>query len=140
LAKIVNDCQNFYIGVEAMATMNISLPDQMKEWVEAQAESGRYSNASDYVRDLIRRDQERDVFHKELQAAVDVGVASGIGSRTMEALQLNALERLKTRAAISEADQGAFISANAIHRWMEQLDKNPNVEPPKPDIFVRRAV
>ena len=39
-----------------MATMNISLPDQMKEWVEAQAESGRYSNASGYVRDLIRRD------------------------------------------------------------------------------------
>ena len=42
-----------------MATMNISLPDQMKEWVEAQSGSGRYSNASDYVRDLIRRDQER---------------------------------------------------------------------------------
>lgn len=32
-------------------------PDE--EWVEAQGESGRYSNASDYVRDLIRRDQER---------------------------------------------------------------------------------
>lgn len=42
-----------------MATMNVSLPDPMKDWVEAQAASGRYSNASDYVRDLIRRDQER---------------------------------------------------------------------------------
>ncbi|MES2303700.1 MAG: type II toxin-antitoxin system ParD family antitoxin, partial [Pseudomonadota bacterium] len=42
-----------------MATMNISLPDPMKQWVEAQADTGRYSNASDYVRDLIRRDQER---------------------------------------------------------------------------------
>ncbi|MEM6440662.1 MAG: type II toxin-antitoxin system ParD family antitoxin [Pseudomonadota bacterium] len=41
-----------------MATMNVSLPDQMKEWVEAQARGGRYANASDYVRDLIRRDQE----------------------------------------------------------------------------------
>ena len=41
-----------------MATMNVSLPDLMKDWVEAQAETGRYSNASDYVRDLIRRDQE----------------------------------------------------------------------------------
>ena len=30
----------------------------MKEWVEAQARTGRYANASDYVRDLIRRDQE----------------------------------------------------------------------------------
>lgn len=45
-----------------MATMNISLPDPMKAWVEAQTQSGRYANASDYVRDLIRKDQvERDV-------------------------------------------------------------------------------
>ena len=43
-----------------MATMNVSLPDPMKEWVEAQSQTGRYSNASDYVRDLIRRDQERN--------------------------------------------------------------------------------
>ena len=42
-----------------MATMNVSLPDPMKDWVEAQAGTGRYANASDYVRDLIRRDQDR---------------------------------------------------------------------------------
>lgn len=39
-----------------MATMNVSLPDQMKNWVEECVKSGRYANASDYVRDLIRRD------------------------------------------------------------------------------------
>ena len=39
-----------------MATMNISLPEQMKAWVEECVHSGRYSNSSDYVRDLIRRD------------------------------------------------------------------------------------
>ena len=43
----------------AMGTMNISLPDPMKSWVEDQAKSGRYANSSDYVRDLIRRDKER---------------------------------------------------------------------------------
>ncbi len=37
-----------------MGTMNISLPDPMKSWVEDQAKSGRYANSSDYVRDLIR--------------------------------------------------------------------------------------
>ena len=42
-----------------MATMNISLPDAMKEWAEDQAQSGRYGNVSDYMRDLIRRDQDR---------------------------------------------------------------------------------
>jgi len=34
-----------------MATMNVSLPDAMKEWVESQTQTGRYGNASDYVRD-----------------------------------------------------------------------------------------
>ena len=42
-----------------MATMNVSIPDAMKEWVERQAAEGHYSNASDYVRALIRRDRER---------------------------------------------------------------------------------
>jgi len=61
-----------------MATMNVSLPDQMKEWVEAQARSGRYANASDYVRDLIRKDLERRTAIAELQAELDKGLASGI--------------------------------------------------------------
>ncbi len=60
-----------------MATMNVSLPDPMKDWVERQARTGRYSNASDYVRDLIRRDQERQAALAELQGLVDEGIASG---------------------------------------------------------------
>ena len=42
-----------------MAKMNVSLPDAMKRWVEERADSAEYANASDYVRDLIRRDRER---------------------------------------------------------------------------------
>lgn len=60
-----------------MATMNVSLPDSMKDWVERQTRSGRYSNASDYVRDLIRRDQDRQNALTELQKLVDEGLASG---------------------------------------------------------------
>ncbi len=60
-----------------MATMNVSLPDPMKTWVETQAKSGRYGNVSDYVRDLIRRDQERHVSIAEIQKLVDEGLASG---------------------------------------------------------------
>jgi antitoxin ParD1/3/4 len=67
-----------------MATMNVSLPDQMKAWVETQAESGRYGNASDYVRDLIRRDQERQDKIAEFQRLVDEGRASGISTRTLD--------------------------------------------------------
>ena len=37
-----------------MATLNISLPEEMRQWIDSQVSSGRYANASDYVRDLIR--------------------------------------------------------------------------------------
>ena len=60
-----------------MGTMNISLPDPMKTWVEDQARSGRYANSSDYVRDLIRRDRARVEAMAELQSAIDTGLASG---------------------------------------------------------------
>ncbi|SMX45182.1 type II toxin-antitoxin system ParD family antitoxin [Octadecabacter ascidiaceicola] len=60
-----------------MATMNISLPEQMKAWVERQSEGGRFSNSSDYVRDLIRRDQERSVEIEALQTAIDEGRGLG---------------------------------------------------------------
>lgn len=64
-----------------MATMNVSLPDPMKAWVETQTKGGRYSNASDYVRDLIRRDQDRQSAIAELQQLVDEGLASGTPER-----------------------------------------------------------
>ncbi|GLQ56814.1 type II toxin-antitoxin system ParD family antitoxin [Devosia nitrariae] len=67
-----------------MATMNISLPEQMKEWVETQARSGKYGNASDYVRDLIRHDQERADKIAEFQRLVQEGIDSGPSDLTME--------------------------------------------------------
>jgi len=44
-----------------MASMNISVPDSMREWVQSRIESGEYASVSDYVRDLIRRDQNARV-------------------------------------------------------------------------------
>ncbi len=60
-----------------MATMNVSLPEPMKAWVERQVDGGLYGNASDYVRDLIRKDQERKAAIATLQAAITEGVESG---------------------------------------------------------------
>jgi antitoxin ParD1/3/4 len=39
-----------------MSTLNVSLPDQLKSWITQQVNTGRYSSASDYLRDLIRED------------------------------------------------------------------------------------
>ncbi|XAZ20038.1 type II toxin-antitoxin system ParD family antitoxin (plasmid) [Sinorhizobium sp. B11] len=79
-----------------MATINVSLPDPMKDWVEAQAETGRYSNASDYVRDLIRRDQVRSDKIAALQRFVDDGLKSGAGSRSKDELFATAVARVDT--------------------------------------------
>jgi antitoxin ParD1/3/4 len=67
-----------------MATMNISLPKQMKAWVEAQSEDGKYSNSSDFVRDLIRREQVRKEKIAKLQASWTEGLESGIETRTLK--------------------------------------------------------
>lgn len=65
-----------------MATMNISLPAQMKQWVEEQAASGRYANASDVVRDLIRREQIKAEKIANMQRLVDEARAGGYSDKT----------------------------------------------------------
>jgi antitoxin ParD1/3/4 len=42
-----------------MGTMNVSLPEALKSFVEEQVASRGYGTSSEYVRDLIRKDQER---------------------------------------------------------------------------------
>ncbi|KQV40817.1 MULTISPECIES: type II toxin-antitoxin system ParD family antitoxin [unclassified Rhizobium] len=79
-----------------MATMNVSLPDPMKDWVEAKAKSGRYSNLSDYVRDLIRRDQVRTDKIAEMQRFVDDGIGSGVGTRSKDELFAAAVARAES--------------------------------------------
>jgi antitoxin ParD1/3/4 len=39
-----------------MASMNMSVPDSLRDWVQTRIETGEYASVSDYVRDLIRRD------------------------------------------------------------------------------------
>lgn len=42
-----------------MQSMNISLPEPLKQFVDGQIATGRYSSASEYVRELIRADEKR---------------------------------------------------------------------------------
>lgn len=54
---LANFCQNTYAF--AMGTMNISLPDTLKSFVDEQVHQRGYGTSSEYVRELIRRDQDR---------------------------------------------------------------------------------
>ena len=73
-----------------MATMNISLPQQMKHWVEAQSKDGKYANSSDYVRDLIRRDAEKRAKIAAMEARVEEGLASGVSDKSVDEVMADA--------------------------------------------------
>ena len=64
-----------------MVQVIISIPEALKGWAESRVAEGRYSSTSDYVRDLVRRDQEREEARRRLQAAIDEGRASGVSKR-----------------------------------------------------------
>lgn len=59
-----------------MPTMNISLPDALKDYVEAQVGSGKYSSASEYVRELVRIDQKSRE-RERIEMQVLAGLKSG---------------------------------------------------------------
>jgi antitoxin ParD1/3/4 len=57
-------------------TMNIALPDNLKEYILRQASDGGYSSASEYVRELIRSDQKRKA-QERLESLLLEGLESG---------------------------------------------------------------
>ena len=78
-----------------VTTMNVSLPEEMKRWVESQGKSGRFGNSSDYVRELIRRDQERQSKIAHLQRLIDEGIESGVSDSSMDNLRRSARKKLE---------------------------------------------
>ncbi len=59
-----------------MAVVNISLPDQLKEYVDERLTEGRFSTTSEYFRDLIREDQKRRA-QQRLEMLLVEGLESG---------------------------------------------------------------
>ncbi len=61
-----------------MSTMNISLPDALKAFVDERVDKDGYSTSSEYVRELIRADQVRRA-ERELTLLLREGLESGEG-------------------------------------------------------------
>jgi len=84
-----------------MATMNVSVPDPMRDWVQSQIEGGKYASVSDYVRDLIRRDQEisegQNRWLAALDRAVQMGLADEAAGHMIDAQDV--FDRLETKYA-----------------------------------------
>jgi antitoxin ParD1/3/4 len=83
-----------------MQTMNISLPDRLKEFVEGQIGAGRYSSVSEYVRDLIRDDEKRKA-QESLEALLLEGLRSSepteMTRRDWDEIRQEALKRVEAR-------------------------------------------
>jgi antitoxin ParD1/3/4 len=84
-----------------METMNISLPERMKAYVDSQIAEGRYSSASEYVRDLIRDDERRKA-EEQLETLLLEGMRgekSALTKQDFDDIRRDALGRLKSRQA-----------------------------------------
>lgn len=66
-----------------MQSMNISLPDPLKQFVDGQIAQGRYSSASEYIRELIRADEKRKA-EEQLEAKLLEGLSSSESELTAE--------------------------------------------------------
>ncbi len=62
-----------------MQSMNISLPESMKEFVESEVAGGGYSTASEFIRELVREAQKR-----KARAKVDALLSEGLASEPRE--------------------------------------------------------
>jgi antitoxin ParD1/3/4 len=77
-----------------MATTNISLPDDLKNFVDTQVADLNYTGSSEYLRELIHKDQART----QLRALLLDGAASSLGSEVTDAYIDNLKKRLRARA------------------------------------------
>lgn len=85
-----------------MHTMNISLPDEMKEFVDSEVASGRYSSTSEYVRQLIREDEHRKAsarVEEQLREGLRSGEASAMTSEDWDDIRLQVRQRMQAPKA-----------------------------------------
>ncbi|MGF6694500.1 antitoxin ParD1/3/4 [Metapseudomonas resinovorans] len=70
-----------------MSTMNISLPDALKRFVDEQVSQRGYGTSSEYVRELIRKDQDRQNIRNLLLKGAASAPAAPADDHYFEALR-----------------------------------------------------
>ncbi len=70
----------------------ITVTEPQDAWIKAQIVDGHYTNDSEYIRDLIRKDQQRTDKIAAMQKLIDEGLASGVSDRTIEEIFDEAIE------------------------------------------------
>ena len=78
-----------------MSTMNISLPETLKRFVDSQVEGGSYGTSSEYVRMLIRREQEKEAFRQLILDGMNSPIGSVVDDAYFERLGNRIRDRTK---------------------------------------------
>ncbi len=72
----------------------ITVTDQQDQWIKAQIDAGDFTNDSEYIRDLIRRDQDNAKF-QALKNAIEEGLNSADSGRTIPQIMNEVESRLR---------------------------------------------
>jgi antitoxin ParD1/3/4 len=82
-----------------MATVRktVTFTEQQDRWIKAQIEAGEFTNDSEYLRDLVRRDQAENAKFLALKAEIQKGLYSGISQRTVNEIWEEAEQRYKAK-------------------------------------------
>lgn len=73
----------------------ITLTDKQDQWIKTQITAGGFTNDSEYIRDLVRRDQEQNAQFLALKQAIQEGLDSGISNKTVGEIWEEAERRSK---------------------------------------------
>ena len=73
----------------------ITFTDQQDQWIKAKIAAGQFTNDSEYIRDLVRRDQEKNAELEMLRAALIEGEHSGVSARTPDDIRKAVQERMR---------------------------------------------
>jgi antitoxin ParD1/3/4 len=65
---------------------SITFTNQQNDWIRLQIQQGDFTNDSEYIRDLVRKDQSQNLKLMELKNAIDQGFNSGISNKTISDL------------------------------------------------------
>ena len=87
------------------ANLNVSLSEELKAFVDARTQARGYSSASDYMRDLVRRDEEC-AKEERFKALIEEGLASPIDPRTWEEHRGQIMEKIN-QARVAHAPRAA---------------------------------
>lgn len=77
-----------------MLRKTITVTEQQDSWIKSQIKSGQYGNDSEYMRDLVRKDQEYKQKLATLRHALQEGEDSGVSTLSMNDILLKAKKKL----------------------------------------------